>query len=364
MLPTVIVIAGTRPEAIKLAPVIEALRTNGACSVLFLATGQHRGLFDQAIGESGPLPDVDLGLMQVDQSPGAFLARAACRLRDEIAAVHPALVIVQGDTATAYAGAIAAHRLGYPVAHVEAGLRTASIDRPFPEELFRRAIAQLATLHFAPTERARAALLSEGVPAANIHVTGNTGIDRLFRAMKRSELTASSQRILKDMGGKRFGLATVHRRENRGQRLQQIAAGLNRVAEAFDLPIVLPLHPSPELTALITLIAENPLIHLTHPLDHDTMVQLLEQAALLLTDSGGLQEEAATLGTPTIVLRNETERAEALESGRAALADGEPEAIMTASRALLRHGRFPPSELFGDGRAGGRIAQIIADWLA
>lgn len=342
---------------------ISALRDNGHAFLHVIATGQHRLLFDQ-VAENGLTPDVDLGLMQAGGSTARFLGRAALGLHDALSHADPALVVVQGDTASAYAGALAAFRLGIPIAHVEAGLRTASIAAPFPEELFRRAIARLATIHFAPTLRARDALLCEGISGASIHVTGNTGIDSLFeRLARRQTSTPTATALIDAVKQGPFGLVTVHRGENRGRRLNAIATGLKRVAEALSLPLILPLHPSPALYPLDAALRPHALIHIVPPLDHDSMIGLLERAVLVLTDSGGLQEEAAALGTPMVVLRNETERVEAVEAGRAALAGANAEAILDAADAMLAHGRFPRSDLFGDGNASVRIAAIIGEWL-
>ena len=363
-IPIIAVIAGTRPEAIKLAPVISALRARAIADIRYIATGQHRDLFRQALSD-GPVPDIDLRLMQARQSPARFLARAAAALRDTLAETHPALVLVHGDTATAYAGAIAAYRLGIPIGHVEAGLRTSSIASPFPEEMFRRAISRLALLHFAPTPRAGAALLREGVPQSAVHVTGNTGIDRLFDALGRAEpvLPPAAGEAPQAIGAGHFGLVTIHRGENRGTTLTRIGEGLIRVATELALPLIVPLHPSPGLRPLASLINAVPAIHVRPPMDHEALAGLLRRAALVLTDSGGLQEEAVTLGTPVVILRGETERVEAVEAGRALLAGSDPALICAHARVLLRQGRFPPSAMFGDGHAAGRIAQIIEEWL-
>ena len=363
MLPSIAIVAGTRPEAIKLLPVIEALKKDGNFSLHFIATGQHRALFDQAMKSGGPSPDIDLGLMQADQPVGEFLARAAGALREAIAALDPGLVIVQGDTTTAYAGALAAYRLGCPLAHVEAGLRTASIDSPFPEELFRRAISRLSTLHFAPTELARDMLVHEGVARSAVHVTGNTGIDHLFQVMARPRLTNTATRLLKITGGGPFALATVHRRGNRGAGMSALARGFAQVAQGCGLPIILPRHPAPGLQSLEDMLSEQEHIHVIPPLDPDSFVQLLARAALAMTDSGGVQEEAVTLGTPVVVLRDETERSEAVTAGRAMLAGNDPGAMLRTARIMLDQGRFPPSTIFGDGAAGIRIAHIIKSWF-
>lgn len=361
MLPTIAVIAGTRPEAVKLWPVVVALRRTTIAEIRLIATGQHRALFDQILPV---MPDIDLNLMQPGDTPGRFLARAASALHDVLQRMEPALVVVQGDTATAYAGAIAAFRLGIAIAHVEAGLRTASIAEPFPEELFRRAITRLAALHFAPTKEARQALLNEGVPAGTVHVTGNTGLDELRNALTEGAgLTSEATALLQQFGKARFGIATVHRRENRNGRLESIAKGLSRTTRELHLPLILPLHPAPDLAELQTKLSDNPLIHVIPPIDHQTMAQLLMRAALVLTDSGGLQEEAAALGTPVVVLRAQTERMEAVKDGRSLLAGSDADAIVSASTEMLKRGRLPPSRLFGDGRSAPRIAEIIGGWL-
>lgn len=356
----ILIIAGTRPEAIKLAPVVKALRAQVRRQVLLVATGQHHALFDKALNEAGLVADVALNLMRPGQSPAAFLSLAAPQLTSVIAEMRPALTIVQGDTASAYAGALAAFRLGLPIGHVEAGLRTPDIGSPFPEELFRRAITRLTNLHFAPTQGAAAALIRENVSPDSIYVTGNTGIDHLLDTVEHLE------KVILPVPAhfrNRFGIVTVHRRENRGERLNAIAQGLSLVSRRLDLPLILPLHPAPELQSLKEMLKEEAGISVVSPFDYRLMIALQAEAALVLTDSGGMQEEAVTLGTPVVVLREETERYEAVLDGRAHLAGANAERIATAATCLLSRGRFSRSTLFGDGKAGPRIANAIADWL-
>lgn len=359
--PCIAVIAGTRPEAIKLAPVVHALRRETPFAVRVIGTGQHRALFDTAAAGSGLAVDGDLDLIRPGQTPAALLARALPTLQDALIAMRPTRVVVQGDTASAYAGAVAASALGIPVAHVEAGLRTGHLADPFPEELFRRAIGRIADLHLAPTMRALEALRAENIAADRIVVTGNSGIDGLM-AIRPDRTVAAA--LLEQGGARRpLMLATVRRRESRGERLGQIIEGLRKTATALGGTMLLPLHPSPALVPLARHLKAHPGISIVDPLPHPVIRALLDEADLVLTDSGGLLEEAATLGVPTVVLRATTERGEAVDAGRAILAT-KSDAILRAARAMLAKGRMPRSDLFGDGNAGPRIARAIARHMA
>jgi len=367
--PSIAIVLGTRPEALKLAPVVDALCARGVRPLL-ISTGQHRDLLDRATADAGLMPDIDLGLMRPGQGTGALLADAAHGLLTLFRCQRPAMVIVQGDTASAYAGALAAARIDCPITHVEAGLRTGRLDDPWPEELFRRAITALTSLHCAPTPLAARTLVREGVAPSAVHVTGNSAIDRLMKA-RAAAATANGaangtgrdagQELMTRFGG-RFALATIHRRENHG-RIDALADALHRVGRHHCLPVLVPIHPSPAMERLRALLRGSDMVHPLPPLDHGTMVTLLSRAVLVLTDSGGLQEEAVTLGTPLVILRDVTERAEAVRAGRARLAGADPAAILDASSSALVAGRFAPCTLFGDGRAGLRIASLVLGWL-
>ena len=360
-------VAGTRPEAVKLAPVILALKAQNRPTVL-VATGQHRHLFDAALAGFGLVADTDLDVMRDSQSPADVVGALIPLLVVEIGRWQPAVVIVQGDTATAFAGAIAANYAGVPLAHVEAGLRSGARD-PFPEEMHRRAIAQFADLHFAPTVTAAAALCREGIDAAAIHITGNTGVDALHlmqARLARSPAMASalSARFAGLNASRPLVLVTVHRRENHGVRLDAILAALATLATEMD--IVLPIHPHPAIAVPVrAALAGRPGIHLLPPLDYPAFVWLMQRATLALTDSGGIQEEAPALGLPVLVLRDVTERREGLDSGNARLIGTDTADILTAVNDLLGDsraiGRMSEAALpYGSGDAARRIVDVLA----
>ncbi|MEY2883968.1 MAG: hypothetical protein RL490_1692 [Pseudomonadota bacterium] len=359
-------VAGTRPEAVKLAPVILALQAQG-CATRLVATGQHRELFHDALGSFGLGADADLAIMRRGQSPAGAVAAMLPALTQQINRYRPATVIVQGDTASAFAGAQAAVYARCPLVHVEAGLRTGH-GEPFPEEMHRRAIAQLADLHFAPTLAAAAALRREGVARHCIHVTGNTGIDALHLAAARLAGDAVQQAALR----KRFAgidprrpllLATVHRRENHGARLDSVLAALAVLAEEAE--IVLPVHPHPAIAGPINaMLGSRAGVHLLPPLDYTAFLWLLQRATLVLTDSGGVQEEAPALGTPVLVLRDVTERSEGIVSGNARLIGTDTTAILTAVSDLLgdagARARMSEAALpYGAGDAARRIVAVL-----
>lgn len=371
-LPVALVIAGTRPELIKLAPVVRAIEAGGALRPLLGLTGQHRELADPLLDLFGLKPAFDLDLMRPGQRPVDVLAQAIELLAPAIERLRPAVVIVQGDTTSALAGALAAFYAGVPVAHVEAGLRAPDEGAPHPEEGQRRLIARVARWHFAPTPRAAAALAAEGVPGARIQVTGNTGIDALRwvarRLAERPELARWPRRSAAPDGAdpRPLVVATVHRRENRGARLRAVCAGLRLVAASEGARVVATVHPNPEVAATLRAeLAEAPGVSLIDPPPYPAFVALLGRARLAISDSGGLQEEAPALGLPLLVLRDATERPESVEAGVAALVGADPWRIAGCARAILGDqgvaawmGRR--LDLFGDGRAGERIAETLA----
>ncbi len=364
--PPFLVVCGTRPEAVKLSPVVAALRRHGH-RVVLVATGQHRDLAPRMFNELGISPDAVLESAQAGIGPGQLLGSLVQRLSPLIGAYSPSMVLVQGDTVSSIAGALAAAYAGVPVGHIEAGLRTADIADPFPEEMHRRLVSPIASLHFAPTERAAIALRLEGVPDARIHVTGNTGIDALFATASRLDthgpLDAGLERRFGAIAdpSARLIVATVHRRENQMGRLQAIAAGLAALCRADGAHrIILPLHPNPEVRRpLKKALGGVRGIHLVEPLDHAAMVWLMRRAALLLTDSGGLQEEAPYLGLRTLVLRASTERPEAIEAGAAEIAPAIGDLMAAAAIRMLAMPKLAPVQPFGDGHAGERIAAIL-----
>ena len=367
--PPLLAVCGTRPEVVKMAPVIAALRARGR-RVLLVMTGQHPDLAPQMLRELGLCPDIDLGIGMVAGTPAQMLSALLVRLAPIFAAWRPRLALVQGDTISALAGALAAAYAQVPVAHVEAGLRTGDTAEPFPEEMHRQLIAQIAAIHLAPTEAAAAALRREGVAGHLVHVTGNSGIDALHARIRVLDADPS----IEDAMAARFPfavsprhpllLATVHRRENLGGRLGAIAAALARLAAFCEAEIVLPLHPNPAVQSTLRERLDGlDCVHMVSPLDHLEMIWMMRRAQLLLTDSGGLQEEAPALGLRTLVLRKATERPEALSAGASELVDLNADSIVSAVHRALSRPPLAPVHPFGDGRAGERIADILDDWL-
>ena len=365
--PRVTIVLGTRPEAIKLAPVIKAFRHCGALTTRVVLTGQHREMVTQVMDLFGLKADKDLGLMAPRQTLTHVTCAALQGLRDDFQAYPPKLVLVQGDTTTAFAAGLAAFYEQIPVGHVEAGLRTDNLLDPFPEEANRRLLSQLASLHFAPTTKAEANLQASGV-VGQISVTGNTVIDALLLMAQ----TASEPKFDGiDWQHQRVILATVHRRENWGERLVQIASGIRQVLDRHDdTSLLLPLHRNPTVREpLQRLLGDHPRVVMTEPLDYDRLVAVMKRCTLLLTDSGGLQEEAPALGKPVLVLRRTTERPEAVEAGTARLVGTEPSSIVDeASRLLSDASAYEAMSRavnpFGDGHASQRILDLCRTHLA
>lgn len=363
----VLVVVGTRPEAIKLAPVVRALSAAGL-PVFLLSTGQHREMLEQMFGVLGLKPDRELGLMRPDQSLAALSASLIENADRLIGEVEPSWVVVQGDTTTVAMVGLAAFYRKVRVAHVEAGLRTHDKHDPFPEEMNRSLLGRIADLHFAPTPAAERNLLAEGVAAERVHVVGNTVIDALFAMRDRV-----AGRPLADFGldlpeGRRRVLVTGHRRESFGRGLRQIFYGLARLAEAMqgEVDVVYPVHLNPNVRAA----ADEVLggvdgVRLLEPLDYAAFVRLLVSSALVVTDSGGVQEEAAALGIPVLVTRRTSERGEALAAGVAELVGTDADRVAGSAERLLRDpelyaARAVATDAFGDGRSGRRIARILA----
>lgn len=363
----ILAVCGTRPEVVKMAPVVGRLRDAGQ-DVLLLFTGQHPDLAPQMLRELGLKPDIELPVPTAGLPPQQMLAAIINALAPVFAAHRPAVTLVQGDTVSTLAGALAAAYAGLPLAHVEAGLRTGDMAEPHPEEMHRRLIAPLASLHFAPTHRAAAALIGEGVNPGTVHVTGNSGIDALLetnaRLIASPDLCAALEARFPVRPGRPMILATVHRRENHGERLAAIASGLAHIAASGGVEMVLPLHPGPAVQRLLRAsLGHLAGVHLLPPVDHATMVWLMRRSQLLITDSGGLQEEAPALGLRTLVLRQRTERSEAVDAGASELVSIEPEAIAAAAWRQLSRPKLAPRFPFGDGRAAGRICTILLDFL-
>lgn len=367
----ILVVFGTRPEAIKLFPVVRAFAATADIDVRTCVTAQHRGLLDQVLAIAGLTPDIDLDLMEPGQSLDRLTARLLTGIGDVLDAERPDRIIVQGDTATAMAGALAAYYRRIPVAHVEAGLRSGDIYQPWPEEVNRRIVAPIADLHFAPTETAAAALARENIDAAMIHVTGNTVIDALHATVARIDadptLAAGLDAVEERFAGKRLILVTTHRRENFGDGMTSIARALARIAERPDVAILFPMHPNPNVVAAMdTVLGDNPAIARIDPLDYPHFIRALGLAHIVLTDSGGVQEEAPALGKPVLVMRETTERPEGVAAGTARLIGADEDRIVSEIFTLLddkqswsRMARA--HNPFGDGHAASRIARIVAD---
>lgn len=362
MTKSILCVIGTRPEAIKMAPVILALKSEPWANVRILATAQHRHMLDQVNSFFGIEPDFDLDIMRPNQALTTLTARLLLDLEDVLEAEKPEVVLVQGDTTTVMTVALACFYRNIPIGHVEAGLRTWDIRNPFPEEANRVITGKLAKWHFAPTEGSRLNLLKDGVPDSQIIVTGNTVIDALLMSAARDLRIPSS---IQD--NKRLILVTAHRRENFGQPFQNICFALKAIADGNpDVQICYPVHPNPNIkNVAYGILANIPNVILCDPLDYATFIGVMKRAYIILTDSGGVQEEAPALGKPVLVLREETERPEAVEQNVVKLVGTSLNKIIketqkllddeTAYRAMAR-GISP----YGDGQASQRIIKTLA----
>jgi UDP-N-acetylglucosamine 2-epimerase (non-hydrolysing) len=358
------IVMGTRPEAIKLAPVVLAARRRSSeFDVLVVRTSQHREMLDQVLADFDLRADVDLDIMKPDQDLAHVTTEALRKLHDVMAAARPDWVIVQGDTTTTFAGALAAFYLRKRVAHVEAGLRTYDRQQPFPEETNRCLTTRLSDLHFAPTAGARDNLLREGIAAAQVVVTGNTAIDALLHTLARAGHSPGANHT----GEARRILLTAHRRENHGAPLERICSAVLTLLERHPkLEVHYPVHLNPRVRATVfARLADHPRVSLTEPLDYRAFVLAMHRAHLILTDSGGIQEEAPTLGKPVLVLRDTTERPEAVGAGTASLVGTDPERIVAAASRLLADrvhyaAMSERTNPYGDGQASARILNAIA----
>jgi UDP-N-acetylglucosamine 2-epimerase (non-hydrolysing) len=367
----VLFIFGTRPEAIKLCPVIRRMAGSpGTARPLVCATAQHRRMLDQVLDCFGVRPDYDLNLMLPGQTLAQTTARVLAALDPLLAEVRPALAVVQGDTTTTMAGALAAFYRGVPVAHVEAGLRTGSLAEPFPEELNRVVTGRLTALHFAPTERAKCNLLAEGIPAGHIVVTGNPGIDAVLEvagALSTGSMPPGQWPWLDP--SRKLILVTAHRRESFGGGIDRICTALAELARRDDVQIAYPVHRNPDVLQPVRERLEGqPNIVLLEPLEYRSFIDLMRRAYLLLTDSGGIQEEAPSLGKPVLVLRDRTERPEAVEAGTVKLVGTDPAGIVAETTRLIeddaeymRMSRI--HNPYGDGHAAARIVAAIQAYL-
>ena len=369
MLRTVLFIFGTRPEAIKLCPLLLKLRSlPERYSTKVCVTAQHRGMLDQVLAAFGVTPDYDLNVMTPGQTLFQSTARILQALEQPFAASKPDLAVVQGDTTSTLCGALAAFYSGVPIAHVEAGLRTGDLHQPFPEELNRVLVARMTRLHFAATSWAADNLRREGI-SGHVWITGNTGIDAILHVrdrLERGELAAFSTHF--DRPGKRLILVTAHRRESFGDGFRRICDALTAIADRDDVQIVYPVHPNPNVQAIVReRLRSHPNITLTEPMDYVPFVDLMRRAYLILTDSGGIQEEGPSLGKPVLVLREKTERPEAVEAGTVKLVGTDTGRIVRETVALLdcpdeyqRMSRI--HNPYGDGHASERIEAAIRDY--
>jgi len=364
---SVCITLGTRPEAIKLAPVIRAFRSQPDIKTQVILTGQHREMVEQVMALFELSADADLKIMQPKQTLTDITQRSLAGLEKIWAENRPDLAIVQGDTTTAFAAALAAFYQQIPIGHVEAGLRTDNLFNPFPEEANRRLISQLAQLHFAPTTLAVENLQKSDV-TGQIHLTGNTVIDALLTvAEKRPDCPIAGL----DWSQYRVLLATVHRRENWGEPLQDILASFTQILTDFpDTALLLPMHRNPTVREPIQqALGNHPRVFLTEPLDYAQLVAAIQNCYLLLTDSGGLQEEAPSLGKPVLVLRETTERPEAIAAGTAKLVGTNPQTVVKAATELLSDPQAYATMAnainpFGDGTASQQIVKIVRNYFA
>lgn len=354
---------GTRPEAVKMGPLVQEFRRRGRMEIRVCVTGQHRELLDQALAPFGIVPDYDLDIMRPEQSLFDITAAVLGGLREVLEAYRPDLAFVHGDTTTAFAASLACFYARVPVAHVEAGLRTGDIAAPFPEEYNRRAVSLAARYHFAPTEQARQNLLREGCDPASVFLTGNTILDALAATRRDGwggELAAWAE-------GSRLILMTAHRRENLGAPMEGLFRAVRRTAEDVpDVKVIFPAHPNPAIRRL----AEERFrgcgrVRVTGPLDVFTFHALMARAAFVLSDSGSVQEEAAAMGRPVLVARDRTDRPEAVAAGAQLLVGTDEERVYRACRMLLedreRYARMCRAcgQVYGTGGACGRIADIV-----
>ena len=387
------IIVGTRPEAVKLAPVVLGLRRHDHIECELCVTAQHRQMVDQALASFDIQPEVDLNLMQENQSLSSFTARAVEALGSHFANSKPDLALVQGDTTTVFCATLAAFYHNIPVGHVEAGLRTGNLASPWPEEANRVLTARLARLHFAPTPLARSNLLKEGVPPEAVFVTGNTVIDALLWIRDRIHATPGfRERVIASLDvspeftrrflactntgpdhshGDKLVLVTGHRRESFGQGFKNICLALRQLVDDHpDVGVIYPVHLNPNVRVPVhQILGDHPRIMLTEPLGYEPFVWLMERSLFVLTDSGGVQEEAPSLGKPVLVMRDTTERPEGVEAGTCRLTGTDPETILRESRVLIDdteeyRRRSQLKNLYGDGTAAAQIIRHCEDFLS
>lgn len=356
---------GTRPEIIKLAPVILALRDY--FDLKLIHTGQHKELAEPMLSLFGIKPDVDLSIMKPDQDLFSLSSTLFPKLENVLQEYQPDHVMVQGDTTTSFLTALAAFYKRIPVSHVEAGLRSRDLYNPFPEEMNRRQISQIARFHFAPTALNKKDLLNEGIAKDRVFVTGNTVIDAMNLILRSNDFEQSAPDILSETDDNdQFILLTAHRRENHGAPLIRILKAVGKLLDAKpNLKVICPVHPNPNVQEAIAKSGiKNERFTLIPPMDYLPFLHMLKSADLILTDSGGIQEEAAALGKSVLILRNETERQELIETGLGELVGSDVQKIVQRSRVMLeKNSRQKPLTVFGDGTAAEKIRKILIDQL-
>ncbi len=368
----VLLVFGTRPEAIKMAPVVKALIAAPEIDARVCVTAQHREMLDQVLRLFEIEPEYDLDLMKPGQGLFEITSSVLMGMKDVLAKVEPDLVLVHGDTTTTLATGLASYYYRVPVGHVEAGLRTGNIYSPWPEEINRKIAGSITRLHFAPTEGSRTNLLAENTPDAHIHVTGNTVIDALLDVVARLEADEAVSRAFDAEFGidpsRRMVLVTGHRRESFGDGFQRICSALTRLAEREDIQIVYPVHLNPNVKGPVEeQLGSLPRVKLIAPQDYLPFVHLMRRADVILTDSGGVQEEAPSLGKPVLVMRDTTERPEAIEAGTVRLVGTDNDLIVREVARLLDDGDAYDAMArahnpYGDGLASGRILEAIIEF--
>lgn len=363
----VLTVFGTRPEAIKMAPLVKELNSRPSqIRSMVAVTAQHREMLDQVLELFDIIPDYDLNIMQEGQTLYDVTTRALEGLKDVLIESNPDLVLVHGDTTTTFVAALAAYYRQIPVGHVEAGLRTHNKYSPFPEEMNRHLTGALAEYHFAPTEKSMQNLIKENVNADNIFVTGNTVIDALKATVRENYVFSDPLLNNIDFGRQRVLLVTTHRRENLGEPMRDIYRALKEIVETHpDVEIVFPVHKNPAVRRVVNeILGKMPRVHLIEPLQYEPFINLMQRCYLVLTDSGGMQEEAPSLGKPVLVLRNTTERPEAVDAGTVKLVGTDREVVLSVTKELLNNpdtykSMAEAANPYGDGLAAKRIVDFI-----
>ena len=357
---------GTRPEGIKMAPIIKAMKKKPNIETIVCITAQHRQMLDQVLNLFEIVPDYDLNIFKPGQSLTDITTKAIIGLEEIIKSEKPDVLLVQGDTTTVFAGALAAFYQKVKIGHVEAGLRSGNLYSPYPEEANRKLTGVLTDFHFAPTERNRQNLLMENYPDKNIYITGNTVIDALQYAIKDNYIFENSALNEIDYNNKRVVLLTSHRNENIGKPMENIFQAINDIAEKYnDVEIIFPMHLNPKVREIAyNILGQNTRVHLIDPLDYEPFTNLMARSYIVVTDSGGLQEEAPTIGKPVLVVREETERPEGIEAGTAKLVGTEYQTVYENLDLLLKdkteyEKMAKAVNPYGDGKASEMIVEIL-----